>query len=372
VLLLDDSPPGAARVGESLPPAGRSLLRDLGVLEPFLADGHLASHGNVSVWGTAGTHATDFIFNLQGHGWQLDRARFDALLRGAAADAGVEVRPRAAADAGVEVRPRTTLAAARREVSPGDGGWTLPVSAAGGPEEEVRCRWVVDATGRRAAVARRHGAVRLYGDALVAFHARFRPAPGAEADRDARTRVEAAPDGWWYTALVPSGERVVAYLTDGDLADRAALLSAEGFTAAVEETEAIRAALAAHGFMIAGRPRGTDAGSACLDRFVGDGWIAAGDAALSFDPLSSQGILNALYTGMRAGEALAAHLAGDGGALGAYAARLDSIVEAYRRNWATYYALETRWPERPFWARRTVPAGEGEDEAAGETARTAG
>ena len=75
------------------------------------------------------------------------------------------------------------------------------------------------------------------------------------------------------------------------------------------------------------RPRGADAGSARLDRFVGDGWVAAGDAALSFDPLSSQGMLTALYTGMKAGQALSAHLAGDGGALEAYADARRTLVD---------------------------------------------
>ena len=37
----------------------------------------------------------------------------------------------------------------------------------------------------------------------------------------------------------------------------------------------------------------------------GDGWVAAGDAACAFDPLSGQGIFKALDGGMRAAEAVA-------------------------------------------------------------------
>ncbi len=331
VLLLDDSPPGSPRVGEALPPAGRPLLRELGVLEPFLADGHLPCHGNLSAWGSPVLHATDFFFDLNGHGWHLDRARFDAALRDAARDAGAEVR------AG------TRLVAARRD---GRGEW-LAALADG---EEVGCGWLVDATGRGSAVARRHGAARRHDDTLVAFYARFRPA--REGDRDGRTLIEAAPDGWWYTALVPSGERVVAFQTDADLADRSALLTADGFTRLVEGTMHVRSALDAFGFAPHGRPRGADAGSARLDRFAGDGWLAAGDAAVSFDPLSSQGIRTALYTGTLAGRALHAHLGGDAAALAGYARRLEEIHGVYLRGRAEYYAFEGRWPDRPFWARR--------------------
>ena len=44
-------------------------------------------------------------------------------------------------------------------------------------------------------------------------------------------------------------------------------------------------------------PRGGDAGTARLDQVARAGWAAAGDAAVSYDPLLSQGILTALFTG---------------------------------------------------------------------------
>ncbi|MEW5931856.1 MAG: FAD-dependent monooxygenase, partial [Gemmatimonadota bacterium] len=333
-LLLDDSPAGAFRVGEALPPVGGRLLRELGVLDRFLADGHLPCHGNLSAWGSPALLGTDFLFGVDGHGWHLDRARFDALLRDAARDAGAEVRS------------CTRLAGAEPD---GSGGWRLTLSDSGAAEE-VGCGWLVDATGRRAAVARRQGAARLYDDALVAFYARFRPA--REGDRDGRTLIEAVPDGWWYTALVPSGERVAAFLTDADLADRRALLTEDGFARMLDGTEHVRAALDAFGYRVHGRPRGADAGSARLDRFAGPGWLAAGDAAVSYDPLSSQGIRAALYTGMRAGQALWAHLGGDGGALDGYARMLEETHRAYVGHRAEFYADERRWADRPFWARR--------------------
>ena len=96
---------------------------------------------------------------------------------------------------------------------------------------EARCTWLIDATGRGSLLARRLGAVRRRDDRLVAFIANFHPAAGANPDVDARTWIEAVTDGWWYTVRVPSGERVVAFLTDVDLADRAELLTLEGFTA---------------------------------------------------------------------------------------------------------------------------------------------
>lgn len=333
-LLLEEGRLGDFKVGEGLPPGVRPLLRELGVLERLLEAGHLPSYGNVSAWGSPVLQSLDFIFDPNGHGWHLDRARFDESLREAATGAGAEVR--------VGVR----LTGAERQGQ----GWRLGLSS-GEAVEEVECEWLMDATGRRSAIARRHGAARLHADNLVAFFARFRPAaPGT--DRDSRTLIESTPEGWWYTARVPSGERVVAWLTDADLADRETLLSPEGFVSRLQGTEHLRTVLTAHGYTLQERPRGADAGSARLDRFVGEGWLAVGDAALSFDPLSSQGILNGLYTGMRAGQALAAHLSGEGHALEGYAALLEHIHQAYQQNRTSYYGDERRWVDRPFWARR--------------------
>lgn len=334
VLLASGAQGDAFRVGEAVPPAVRPLLRDLGVLDRFLADAPLPCYGNVSVWGGDEPAATDFIFDPNGHGWHLDRARFDATLRDAARDVSAEV-----------------LSAARLVGAVRDGAnWQVTLSNSEGDDEELRCDWLIDATGRRAAVARRVGATRLRDDRLVAFYARFRSAVGA--DRDSRTAIEANPDGWWYTALVPSGERVVAFLTDADLVDRAAMLSTAGFSQQLGASRYVRGVLTDHRYEAVGAPHGADAGTARLERVTGVGWVAVGDAAVSFDPLSSQGILTALFTGLRAGQAIDRALAGDPTGLDGYVRRVDEIDRAYRRHRAVYYAAEGRWPDRPFWRRR--------------------
>ena len=90
-----------------------------------------------------------------------------------------------------------------------------------------------------------------------------------------------------------------------------------GFAQLVESTVEVAATLKAHGYSLVSEPRTTDARSSRLARFGGDGWLAAGDAAATFDPLSAQGIYFALYSGVAAGKALAA---GDGAALERYEA----------------------------------------------------
>ena len=115
----------------------------------------------MSVWGTDEPVATDFIFDPNGHGWHLDRARFDATLRDAARDAGMEVVP-----------------ARLVEVVRDGAGWCVTLAGDKQGGNELRTAWLIDATGRRAAVARRAGAARRRDDALVAFYTRFRTRAG--------------------------------------------------------------------------------------------------------------------------------------------------------------------------------------------------
>ncbi|MDX3527848.1 tryptophan 7-halogenase [Streptomyces sp. ID05-39B] len=323
---------GPYRIGETLPPAARPLLRDLGLLAGLSADGHLPCTGTEAAWGSGELYGRGNVLDPHGPGWHLDRVRFDAFLRGAAEDAGA--------------RPLCGVAV-RRTGQP--GAWRLVVRK-GGEERELPCAWVVDATGRRAVIARK-GAVPLRQDRLVAAYAVL-PGP-APADHDLRTLVEAVPDGWWYTARVPAG-RLVAHLTDLDLADPR-LRTAAGFLERAARTRHIGTRLDGY----AGRPpalRWAPAHGQRLAPPAGPGWVAAGDAALACDPLSSQGILTALHTGVRAARAVDRCLRAGGrgveDALAEYSAFVDGIAARYLTHHARAYADERRWPSAPFWARR--------------------
>ncbi|MDQ3742321.1 MAG: tryptophan 7-halogenase, partial [Actinomycetota bacterium] len=91
VLLAEASTGDGARVGESIPPDTRLVLDRLGVTARFEADGHEPCLGSCSAWGDAELGYNDFLFNPHGHGWHLDRRRFDASLAAEAKAAGAEV-----------------------------------------------------------------------------------------------------------------------------------------------------------------------------------------------------------------------------------------------------------------------------------------
>ncbi|WP_274918400.1 NAD(P)/FAD-dependent oxidoreductase [Streptomyces sp. WZ-12] len=334
-VLLADAGTGPPKVGEALVSVARLLLTDLGVDRTVLDTGHLPCHGNLSAWGSSQLHAVDALRDPYGHGWHLDRALFDRRLRKAARTAGAEVVERTAV---------------RRPARQPDGTWRVPLCdrAGRGAERTVHCRWLIDATGRGAALAVHAGARRLTADRLTALHLLLDPAP--DATTDGRLLVESDQDGWWYTAPLPSRQRLVAYFTDPDL-PLAAAGGAEGFHDRLLATRHISRRTRPHA-RPPHPPRRAPAHTAHLDRVHGDGWTAAGDAAAAFDPLSSQGILTALYTGLSAGEAVDARLSGDPTALAGYAEKVATARAAYEYGHRAVHAQETRWADRPFWARR--------------------
>jgi flavin-dependent dehydrogenase len=223
--------------------------------------------------------------------------------------------------------------------------WDL-VLLKNGRTSRASTRWLLDATGRRALIATSRGEPSLERDKLVA-HCRVEEVEAA--DLDARTWIESVEDGWWYSALLPGRRRMLAFFTDSDLPAAGLARAPEGFSRLLGGTRQMKA----WGAKKQGtRIRRFPAASLSRKAFSGNGWIALGDASLTFDPVSSQGIFHALYTGLRGAQAVAAALGGDASALSVWNERLFAIEAAYRQNLAVCYDDERRWPESVFWKRR--------------------
>lgn len=329
VAIVERNATPAPRVGELLPAAARRLFRDMGLLESFLAQSHAPCYGQRSVWGDPRPQELDALRDPDGHGWHLDRMRFEQWLRDAAVSRGALL-----------FAPETVERIERE----GDG-WR--VSLASGIA--LRAKIVIDAAGRSAPIARRLGAHSRVLDRLACGWLY-----GRDTGTGSRglTYVEATEDGWWYTAPIPNARRILAFHTDADLPAIRIARDHDTLLAAARSIAELAATLAAAGFVADDTSAFTAAHSAALDPCAGDAWLAAGDAALAFDPLSSQGLLNALFTGLAAAEASDAHLRGDIAAFPRYRETIANVATAYRRHLSAWYALERRWPDAPFWKRR--------------------
>ena len=327
VVLCEAEETRPERLGETIPPDTRPLLDRLGVLEAFLAGGHAPCHGSCSSWGSDRLGHNDFLLSPFGPGWHLDRQRFEQMLLDQAVARGVTLRQ------------GMRLSGARREAD----GHRLTFRAG----QALRARLVVDATGSAGIFARMQGARRQEAEALHCVAARFSVrAP----DLSRLTWLEAVPEGWWYAARLPGESLLVMFASDADLMRHRGLTDPERFGAALCETLHIHRLLKTA--TLTGTLRAWAAPSFLLDHSAGTDWIAIGDAASCYDPITSQGLYKALASGLSAAQAIAATLNGNATTLATCAASVRHDFETYQAMRRHLYGLERRWSEAAFWRRR--------------------
>lgn len=327
VVIADGSDGTVRKVGETLPGVGLRLLRSLELDVSDFEAAHRRIGGNLACWSSEELEAADFFCDPDGPGWRLSRRHFDERLRSAATTAGARHLP-----------------CQMDEVVRTGDPWELRARSG----ERVECRWLVDATGRGSTIARRLGAGRLREEGLAAVGGFGVP---RTPDRFDRTVIEAVPEGWWYGAVLPDGEAVLMLYVD----PRTVPSIRPDWIQALERTLYMRQFFPPSGF--GGDLFVREAGGSRLRSFHGTNWVACGDAAIAFDPLSSQGIYSAMYTGMAAAKAIVATERGDDTALARYTARLEEIRRVYSARLASTYDDVNRWTNAPFWAarRRAAP-----------------
>jgi flavin-dependent dehydrogenase len=267
VTLISD---GGHGVGEQLDPAARPLLERLGLL-PLPALRCVALVGAVSV---------DFLAHPLGCGWLLDRKLFGTYLRRQAVAAGARL---------LEPCRLLSLEPAGRLVT---------------DRECVECDFAVDASGRRCALARRWGARRTILRRQTALVGSLL---GPLGDVDETLCVEALGSQWAYTCRTGEGRRVAAVLGQG--------LPRWGSFGPIL-AERLR------GYTPEGKLRTCRADTGMLDRVGGERWVAVGDAAATFDPVSSQGLFWAFRSGIAAAEVAFGVRSVD-----EYAAQLRSLLQ---------------------------------------------
>lgn len=225
--------------------------------------------------------------------FQLDRAKLDEHLIEVAAAEGAEVW-----------RPARLTAF---ELG-GEAGNTVTVERADGSRATVRCRWLVDATGRHAILARRRGGVTpIESHPTSAIWVRYRgvkdldgievagpdPAdPYARAVLASRRLATNHFTGWgywiWFIPL-QGGETSVGLVWDKRLVTPEGKTPLEKLTRFLDSNPLTRELLE-HALPIAEDCRSYGHLPYFVDRFIGPGWTCVGDAGGFLDPFYSPGL----------------------------------------------------------------------------------
>jgi flavin-dependent dehydrogenase len=260
----------------------------------------------------------------------IERRRFDAALLDDARAAGVDIRLGA-------------IAKVEDEAS----GWRVAYRAEDGAGTEVVGDFLVEARGRRAPAG---SAGRSHGPASVALVG-FWQGRGGEPTMGS---VAAFPDGWAWFAAPGEGVAALQVMVGGErLPGRGAL---DAFyrerVAEVAEAPEWLAGAEPDGEVVA---RNADVMMAQAP--LGQRWIRIGDAAAALDPLSGHGQFAAVSTALNAVPVVATLRERPADAALAerfYTQRVEAGFAAMGRVGRDFYRIESRWPERPFWAERRV------------------
>lgn len=329
-IIVDNEKTARPKPGEAIPPNALPLFKQLGYDELLNHPGHSPYYGNKAAWGSNRPEEKLFLFEPNSVGYLLNRQLFETQLRELS-----------------QINSSSWLFGNLQSVKIVNNRALVTIHSAS-ETVEISAEYIVDATGKKASVCRQLGISRQETDQLAAltFHCKI------PAKIESCIYTESFENGWIYLAPCVNNKITVMIFTDIDMIPRQD--ERKKFIAEVLNGTVFLKSLIADFpnadqiLNLAIRPANT----ACLQLPYGLNWIAIGDAAYSFDPISSYGITSAIAGGYYAGNALANVLEHKPDALEVYRYIMENAFQAYLQRLHHYYNLEKRWPENVFWKRR--------------------
>lgn len=302
-------------VGESIPGSVVTLLEALGLGEFMASSGAVSSRFSTVAWG--GETSRYEVHGGPSH--IVDRGAFDlALLRAATAMCELSV-----------FQPARVVGVAH------DGAqWRVRLDSG----ETLSASFLVEATGRSRLLPRHR---KPLGVKTLAWYGYYEGALDDEPD----ALLESGQDAWFWGAPLPNGLfNATVFVEPGRLLD---------YSAAVERSVLLRSRL--HGARLLRGPSVCDATPYVDERPVTETSIKVGDAALSLDPLSSQGIYTALGTALHAAvtvNTLIERPQDAALAIDFYEHRVRSSGRFHAQAASEFYARQARSVGSSFWERR--------------------
>lgn len=327
VTLIDKTQTAPKKMGESLAPAAIRVLSELNLQHLLNDKRHIASQGILSYWGSDNPTLIDNLRNPDGFGWHIDRPYFEQQLRDACITRNIQC-----------------LWSAQLTQSKGHKhGWALSLDHSG-VLKTLNSHLVIDASGRHCVFARQQSVPRHQYDKLMSI--------GLSAHFNIQKRlalISHTDQGWWYSAPLgntrkspfrPSMQkRIISWQADAILIKQANISSTSklvrfakqvpGFSTLIEQIDLSSSDLYP---LIA-------ANSSKLEYVAGNNWFAVGDAAISFDPLASQGMFNAMASAMQLSELLITNGLTSFANQQLYQQQVEKIWQHYLTHKSLYYKM---------------------------------
>jgi ABC-type nitrate/sulfonate/bicarbonate transport system ATPase subunit/flavin-dependent dehydrogenase len=333
-LILDQAIHPRPHVGESLVCSTTRIFQDINFLEVMEREPFVRKHG--AVW----THWNDPRERIirfreipelgltQDYTYHVDRSRFDQLLLQHAGRQGSKIIEGARVER-IEFDARGAATGVRVKQN--------------GAERVLRCRLVVDASGRSTVLGsqlrlKRHD--KLFDQ--FAVHNWFEGldrGPAETADY-IHIHVLPMPRAWVWLIPISSTVTSVGIVTKGGDFPRSAEPVDQFFARHIASHSLLAQRMAGarplHEFSREGNY------SYVMDRFAGDGWLLVGDAARFVDPVFSSGVSIAMESAKRAADAIIRALGRQdvsGGSFAEYERTVRAGVDIWREFILLYYRL---------------------------------
>lgn len=281
-VIVDRDEFSARRIGEHLSPEAITPLAQLGYSSSDLSQQHQESSGVLSKWGESSPLQQDYMFSPFGFGFNLSRPLFDKKLLRIAQRSGVQ-----------------TYIGTRLRLVNGPPNWTFDVSSPSGCHT-IKPNIAIDATGRSAWLVRSLGFHRERSDTTVAIISYIQQDCGAP-ETDFRLFVERGKNIWWYSTYLADGTMVIALMVEFAALRRSCMPVEQFMERHLQKTNIMRRRIKTL--------RGTrsiivPAFGQISTKVAGQNWLAVGDSACCFDPLTGNGITKALTNGIRVSECI--------------------------------------------------------------------
>src|SRR6266581_2756190 len=277
-------------IGESLLPFSMKAFTRLGLHEKFRRAGFLKKFGG-EIFGACSEPGTKFYFkdgfrSQTDHAYQVTRSDFDKLLLDHARESGAEVHEEVAVDRVEFLNEHVDLAIRRN-----------------GSVENVRARYLIDASGRNSVLGTKFGIKKSYDHLQkLSIFAHYDGVWRAEGIDGTLTLLIRGIDRWFWIIPLTAERTSIGIVLDSETF-RKSKLSAENF---------LDQALAEQPIIAKRMTNARRASEVYVEadfsyrsaKLHGDRWLLAGDAAGFIDPIFSSGVFLAVFSGELAADSL--------------------------------------------------------------------
>lgn len=329
VLLVEAKTFPRHRIDATLPSAAHPILELIGAAQAVAEEGFLRAGKPLVLWPEETLSRSHESADAVDFGLHIDRRRFDSILLDTARRAGVRI-----------LQPARAAVPAKCA----DTGYWRTVVTSEHKTSLVRSRILIDASGRQ--ISGRRNAT---GPVTIALYAYWN-----DSNENSGSAVESFADGWVWRAPVRNNLAVVATIIDPS---RVISSGREGLAATYRELLGISRV----GRMVLDTCRiqstvlACDATSRSAFTHSTLDMLRVGDASLSIDPLSSQGILRALASAVQAAVVVNTMLARppmSDTAAAFYEERQNEQRLHHSRLAQSQYTRVVNHFDTPFWRRR--------------------